>query len=106
MLRIIQRAKPSFLSFAFMLFSALVLSANAAVVTPPAPSVAAEGFLLTDFETGHVIASKNADMQLAPASLTKIMTIYVIGKELQAGNISLSDEVTTVSYTHLTLPTN
>ena len=33
-------------------------------------------------------------MQLAPASLTKIMTIYVIGKELQAGNISLSDEVT------------
>jgi D-alanyl-D-alanine carboxypeptidase (penicillin-binding protein 5/6) len=94
MLRIIQRAKPSFLSFAFMLFSALVLSANAAVVTPPAPSVAAEGFLLTDFETGHVIASKNADMQLAPASLTKIMTIYVIGKELQAGNISLSDEVT------------
>ena len=33
-------------------------------------------------------------MQLAPASLTKIMTIYVIGKELQAGNISLDDEVT------------
>ena len=94
MLRIIQRAKPSFLSFAFILFSALALSANAAVVTPPAPSVAAGGFLLTDFETGHVIASKNADMQLAPASLTKIMTIYVIGKELQAGNISLSDEVT------------
>jgi len=72
----------------------LLHTANAAVVTPPAPSVAAEGFLLTDFETGHVIASKNADMQLAPASLTKIMTIYVIGKELQAGNISLDDEVT------------
>ena len=32
-------------------------------------------------------------MQLAPASLTKIMTVYVIGKELQAGNISLDDEV-------------
>ena len=97
MLRTIQRAKPSFLSFAFLLFSALALTAttaNGAVVTPPAPSVAAEGFLLTDYETGHVIASKNADMQLAPASLTKIMTIYVIGKELQAGNISLEDEVT------------
>ncbi len=72
----------------------LLQTSNAAVVTPPAPSVAAEGFLLTDFETGNVIASKNADMQLAPASLTKIMTIYVIGKELQAGNISLDDEVT------------
>ena len=94
MLRIIQRAKPSLLSFAFLVISTLLHTANAAVVTPPAPSVAAEGFLLTDFETGHVIASKNADMQLAPASLTKIMTIYVIGKELQAGNISLDDEVT------------
>ena len=94
MLRIIQRAKPSLLSFAFLVIGTLLHTANAAVVTPPAPSVAAEGFLLTDFETGHVIASKNADMQLAPASLTKIMTIYVIGKELQAGNISLDDEVT------------
>lgn len=94
MLRIIQRAKPSLLSFAFLVIGTLLHAANAAVVTPPAPSVAAEGFLLTDFETGHVIASKNADMQLAPASLTKIMTIYVIGKELQAGNISLDDEVT------------
>ena len=94
MLRIIQRAKPSLLSFAFLVLGTLLHTASAAVVTPPAPSVAAEGFLLTDYETGHVIASKNADMQLAPASLTKIMTIYVIGKELQAGNISLDDEVT------------
>lgn len=46
-----------------------------------------------DYETGHIIADQNADMQLAPASLTKIMTVYVIGKEIQAGNISLDDEV-------------
>ena len=94
MLTTIQRAKPSFLTCAFIVFGTLLQAAYAAVVTPPAPTVAAEGFLLTDFETNHVIASKNADMQLAPASLTKIMTIYVIGKELQAGNISLDDEVT------------
>lgn len=67
---------------------------NAAVVIPPAPEVAAEGFLLIDPSTNTTIAEKNADMQLAPASLTKMMTVYVIGKELQAGNISISDEVT------------
>lgn len=71
----------------------LILKAHAIVVIPPAPTVAAEGFILLDAKTGHVIAEKNADMQLAPASLTKIMTMYVIGQELQAGNISENDEV-------------
>lgn len=71
-----------------------IASANALVVIPPPPKVAAEGFLLIDANTGHVIAEQNADMQLAPASLTKIMTMYVIGQELQAGNISTSDMVT------------
>lgn len=67
--------------------------AHALVVIPPPPSVAAEGFLLIDAKTGHVIAEQNADVQLAPASLTKIMTMYVIGQELQAGNIDLTDMV-------------
>lgn len=76
------------------LAAAFSFGVHGAVVIPPAPNVAASGFILMDFETGHFIADQNADMQLAPASLTKIMTIYVIGKELQAGNISLTDEVT------------
>ena len=93
----IKRAKPSFLS-ALLLSITLLLSAywqtaKAAVVIPPPPTVAAAGFVLLDYETGTSIAEQNADMQLAPASLTKIMTVYVIGKELQAGNISLDDEV-------------
>ncbi|WP_296044399.1 D-alanyl-D-alanine carboxypeptidase family protein [uncultured Alteromonas sp.] len=93
----IKRAKPSFIS-ALLLSIALLLSAywqtaRAAVVIPPPPTVAAAGFVLLDYETGTSIAEQNADMQLAPASLTKIMTVYVIGKEIQAGNISLDDEV-------------
>ncbi len=68
--------------------------ANAAIVIPPPPSVAASGYLLVDHATGHVIAEQNIDQQLAPASLTKIMTMYVIGKELRAGNIALTDMVT------------
>ncbi|GLR70494.1 D-alanyl-D-alanine carboxypeptidase [Agaribacter marinus] len=68
--------------------------AHAAIVIPPAPSVEASGFLLVDHSNGHVIASKNGEQRLNPASLTKIMTVYVVGKEIQAGNISLEDEVT------------
>ena len=67
---------------------------NAAIVIPPPPNVDAGGFMLMDHQTGHIIAEKNIDQRLAPASLTKIMTIYVVGKELQLGNISLNDMVT------------
>lgn len=91
-------AKPSvcarFAALFTLMLSVICMSAQAAVVTPPAPDVNAEGFVLMDYDTGQIIAEKNADMQLAPASLTKMMTTYVIGKELEAGNISLSDEVT------------
>lgn len=93
-----KRAKHSasvrFMAFMTLLLSVFCLAANAAVVTPPPPNVDGEGFVLMDYDTGHVIASKNADMQIFPASLTKMMTTYVIGKELEAGNISMDDEVT------------
>lgn len=79
------------LSF-FVFFSGFV--AQAAIVIPPPPSIDAAGFLLVDHDTGHIIAEKNIDQRLAPASLTKIMTIYVVGKELQAGNININDMVT------------
>jgi D-alanyl-D-alanine carboxypeptidase (penicillin-binding protein 5/6) len=67
--------------------------ANAALVIPPPPNVDAGGFMLMDHKTGHIITEKNIDQSLAPASLTKIMTIYVVGKEIQLGNISLDDMV-------------
>ncbi|OFA33520.1 D-alanyl-D-alanine carboxypeptidase [Glaciecola punicea] len=72
----------------------MTMTTTAAIVIPPPPTVDAGGFLLLDHNTGHIIAEKNIDQRLAPASLTKIMTIYVVGKELQAGNISLTDMVT------------
>jgi len=77
-------------------FVCWLLSAHtvyAAVVIPPAPSIAAEGYILIDHNSGKIITEKNPDMRLAPASLTKMMTAYVIGKELAAGNIRFSDEV-------------
>jgi D-alanyl-D-alanine carboxypeptidase (penicillin-binding protein 5/6) len=77
-----------------IVFTSFIFSASAAVVIPPAPSVAAKGFILMDFQTGNVIAEQNADIQIPPASLTKMMTSYVIGIELLNGNIKDTDLVT------------
>ncbi|WP_440905716.1 serine hydrolase [Catenovulum sp. SX2] len=67
---------------------------NAAAILPSPPKVNAKGHILVDYNTGYVISSENADMQLDPASLTKMMTSYVIGLELKSGNIKNSDLVT------------
>ncbi|MCC2615818.1 serine hydrolase [Aestuariibacter halophilus] len=85
------------LLFTLLGSSSLLLSSlnvSAAVVIPPPPSVDANGYILIDYNTGTVIAEQNADVQLAPASLTKMMTSYVIGNELVLGNISEQDMVT------------
>ncbi len=75
--------------------SALTFSSLSSAVTiiPDAPQINAKGFILIDYTTGKVIAEGNADMQLAPASLTKMMTSYIIGKELENGNITNNDKV-------------
>lgn len=66
----------------------------AQTVIPQAPEVAAKGHILIDFDTGKVLSEQNADASLSPASLTKMMTSYVIGIELKNGNISTEDIVT------------
>lgn len=66
---------------------------HAISITPDAPKINAKGFILIDYTTGKVIAEGNADMQLAPASLTKMMTSYIIGKELQTGDLKNTDKV-------------
>jgi len=63
-------------------------------VIPSPPSIAAKSFLLIDFNSGHVLAGKNANERVEPASLTKIMTGYVVINELKNDNISMDDMVT------------
>ncbi len=60
---------------------------------PTAPQVSARSYLLQDFDSGKVIAEKNADQPMEPASLTKLMTAYVVFQELKAGRIHLDEEV-------------
>ena len=69
------------------------LSAVAQQVIPDPPAINATGYLLIDAETERVLAERETDTTLPPASLTKIMTSYIAAAEIQAGRISLSDEV-------------
>jgi len=64
------------------------------IQTPPPPVIAASGYILQDFNTGKVLAENNADVKLAPASLTKIMTVYVVFREISNGHLHLEDMVT------------
>jgi len=65
-------------------------------VIPKAPAIAAKSYILVDHNSGRIIAQNNADVPMAPASITKIMTAYVVFSELEEGNIQL-DELVTVS---------
>jgi serine-type D-Ala-D-Ala carboxypeptidase (penicillin-binding protein 5/6) len=66
----------------------------APVALPTPPQIAAKAFLLMDYHTGQVLFGSNEHERLPPASLTKMMTSYVIGQELKAGRIKPEDMVT------------
>lgn len=68
--------------------------AAAPAVIPAPPSIAASGYILIDADSGRVITEKNADEKLPPASLTKLMTSYVLSYELAEGNVANTDMVT------------
>lgn len=67
------------------------LTAFSATPIPAPPSFKSGGYVLMDSTTGTIIAEKEADTQLEPASLTKIMTAYLAFKELGSGRIALED---------------
>ncbi len=60
---------------------------------PVGPDLKASSYLLIDFHSGIELAAKNQDKQIEPASITKLMTAYVIYNDLEKGNISLKDNV-------------
>ena len=76
----------------FLAFS--IFGAQAATIVPSPPQIAAKAYLLVDANSGEILAEKNADMPLPPASLTKMMTSYVLATEIDEGRIALSDMVT------------
>lgn len=75
------------------LFSFPALSLASPNFTPTAPQVDASAYVIMDYHSGRVLAALEPDKIIEPASLTKMMTIYVIDHELRAGSIKLDDMV-------------
>ena len=61
---------------------------------PPVSGIAARAYILQDFTSGRVLAESEADQRMEPASITKLMTAYLVFSELRAGQMSLEDQVT------------
>ncbi len=76
-----------------LLAIALIFSATANAATPSPPKLKAKAYILVDFNSNEVIAELKSDQKVEPASLTKMMTAYVVEKELSQGNIKLTDMV-------------
>lgn len=85
-----------FLFFGLLITLFQANAENAEIETPPPPPIAATAYILQDYHTGKILAENNADAKLAPASLTKIMTVYVVFRELSNGHLHL-DDVATIS---------
>lgn len=78
------------------LFLAALWGAPAAadIAIPSAPEVDARAYIVIDFRTDRVLAAKDAVARMEPASLTKLMTAYIVFQKLAAGELKLTDQVT------------
>ncbi len=78
----------------FVLIPLLLLAKPVAALIPAPPELQAKSYYLMDFHSGKALARHQEDVPLPPASLTKIMTVYVVFHELAQGNLHLDDRVT------------
>ncbi len=76
--------------FVNALFFMLLVEASP---VPSPPKLAAKSFLLVDFNSGRILAEKNINKKVEPASITKLMTAYVVYKEIESGRLTLEEEV-------------
>jgi len=82
-----------FKSFLFILLFSNVSAEEPRFYIPDSPPIAAKAFFLMDHNSGKILAGENENERRSPASLTKIMTSYVVFKRLKEDFISLDDEV-------------
>ena len=73
---------------------ALLLSTVAHAQVLPAPTLSARAWILMDYASGQVLAAQEPDLKVEPASLTKVMTTYLVAEALQQKRLSLQQTVT------------
>ena len=81
------RLLPLFVSLFF------AATASAAVPTPKPPGIPARAYVLMDYQSGRVLAGDKADVQMEPASITKLMTGYVVFRAIKEKRLALTDMV-------------
>jgi len=81
------------LSVIFFVLSFAIIPSHAADEFPSGPTLNTDSYLLVDFHSGVELAAKNQDKRIEPASITKLMTGYVIYNDLKKGSITLDDNV-------------
>ena len=69
------------------------VSFGADIPIPTPPTVDARSYLVVDYHTGKSLAALDADARMEPASLTKLMTAYIVFQELAGGKLKLQDQV-------------
>lgn len=70
-----------------------VNSIDLKTLIPEAPPIEASSYILIDYNSGQVLAERDADVRRNPASLTKMMTSYIIGQAIKTGKINNNDTV-------------
>lgn len=69
------------------------LTASAVTVVPSPPALDNKSYVLMDYDSGQILASSNPDVQLPMASLTKLMTSYIVEQSLLSGRLKETDQV-------------
>jgi len=87
-------------TFVFLTIITTKMYANQFVLPIP-PSISAKSWVLMDYDSGQILTSKNPDERRAPASLTKLMTEYVVASEIKKGTIGFNDLVKISKYAWL-----
>ena len=68
-------------------------AATAQTLVPSPPRINASSYLIMDYHSGRLVVNENVDKRVEPASLTKIMTVYIAAREIAAGKIKLDEKV-------------
>ncbi|MFK8082247.1 MAG: D-alanyl-D-alanine carboxypeptidase family protein [Granulosicoccus sp.] len=82
--------RSAFLGLAVVFFACQALQA---APLPAAPQLSADSYILYDHTSGAVLASQEPDKRIEPASLTKMMTAYIVSAELKRGSVTLEEPV-------------
>lgn len=77
----------------FFCYTSLLAAQEEVALVPTPPPIEAHAYLLMDFHSDQILMAKNTEERIEPASLTKLMTAYLVFEKLQTGAIKLTDQV-------------